>query len=171
MCGEDANSARRARWRSGLAVAGQTITPHRVRMGMPDGNGRTGGAWLMWVPAHGGGIAPNAYVDCIAKSCLAEEPDAEHELDLDRLCYYKVQPLVDGVPKGRAWRNLADMNVYRLMLSRIMAAEGARHRDVRTKKKGVDVFGCDPRRACYEWRWRWQCSTLERRGQSACDAE
>ena len=56
----------------------------------------------MWVPAHGGGVAPNAYADSIAKSHLGAEVAVEPWLDTDRVCVYAVQA---GMAPQRAWQS------------------------------------------------------------------
>lgn len=109
----DCQSAMRmvdAAWRCGTlgvrgAMAGrvggllvEAITRHRLRMASEseDGRGRQGGVTFLWVKAHGGGVAPNAYADAIAKSHLAEpisaaEVDAPFE-QLPRACVYAAAP-------------------------------------------------------------------------------
>ena len=68
---------------------------------------------FIWVKAHGGGIAPNAYADAIAKSHLAEEPrDIRIERMLPRVCGYAVA----AAAGGERYSLLADRSLRGLMI-------------------------------------------------------
>ena len=57
----------------------EAITRHRVRLAAAgDDGGRRGGCWLMWVPAHSGGVTPNAYArtGCARTRCRPREGTA-----------------------------------------------------------------------------------------------
>lgn len=99
----------------------------------------------MWVPAHGDGIAPNAYADCIAKNCLAESPSARAGSRSPVLLQDAAarRRRAQGECTERVWRNLADMSVHRLMLSRMTAVKGARDRGMMMTRRSVDVFACE----------------------------
>ena len=85
---------------------------------------------FVWVKAHGGGVAPNAYADAIAKSHLAEAPrDVPLEGLLPRACIYAV---ATGSHNGesRRWAVAADRSLRQLMVEQLTARELARLRAV-----------------------------------------
>ena len=102
----------------------EAITRHRIRMagpraGGPTGTARTGCACLLWVKAHGGGVAPNAYADAIAKSHLGEEPgDVPLAEQLPRVCVYAVAGVGAGVGRRR-WEVAADQPLRTLIVERL----------------------------------------------------
>ena len=76
----------------------------------------------MFVPAHGGGVAPNAYADAIAKSHLSERPTGGRQaIDTTRMVAYK------DAGNGE----LRDAHVYRMVRDRVgatgTAASGDTH--------------------------------------------
>ena len=82
---------------------------------------RHGCVCYAWVKAHGGGIAPNAYADAIAKSHLAEEPqDVPLAAMMRRLCVYEVAA-EEG--DARTWALAADRSLRGLMVERLTAGE------------------------------------------------
>jgi hypothetical protein len=74
----------------------ECIIRHRLRISDANTEGRRGLVCMVWVKAHGGGVAPNAYADAIAKSHLAEPVDAAAVdaplLQLPRVCLYATTP-------------------------------------------------------------------------------
>ena len=79
---------------------------------------RRGCVCILWVPAHGGGIAPNAYADAAAKSHLAEAPADIPLWSLPRTLVYAVAQ--DGAPpNGTRWCLLAARPLRRLMVERL----------------------------------------------------
>ena len=93
----------------GLVV--EAITRHRIRIA-EDG----GFACFMWVKAHGGGTAPNAYADAIAKSHLAAQPEDVPLHELHRACVYAVTATTGD---GRRWAVAADRPLRQLMIERL----------------------------------------------------
>ena len=83
---------------------------------------RRGCVCILWVPAHGGGIAPNAYADAAAKSHLAEAPADIPLWSLPRTLVYAVAQ--DGAPpNGTRWCLLAARPLRRLMVERLTHKE------------------------------------------------
>ena len=129
-----------AAWRRGElgrlgAMAGRTggllveaIVRHQLRLAAAaaDGSGRHGHVIYLWVKAHGGGIAPNACADAIAKSHLAE-PAADIPLDemLPRACVYAVAPEATAASGAgvRRWMVAADSSLRQLVVARMTAVE------------------------------------------------
>ena len=90
-----------------------------------------------WVKAHGGGIAPNAYADAIAKSHLAEEPqDVPLAAMMRRVCVYKVA--TEGGDE-RTWAVAADRSLRGLMVEKLRAKELQRLR-TETRSGGADII-------------------------------
>ena len=105
-----------ASWQSGRAGVGgpasgrtgglliEAIVRHRLRITSRKGDDEHRGCvCFMWVKAHGGGVAPNAYADAIAKSCLTADVDYATldtpYLALPRACLYMAQP----EPRENTW--------------------------------------------------------------------
>ena len=112
----------------GLLV--EAITRHRLRLAAPGEKGRQGHTCFMWVKAHGGGIAPNAYADAAAKSHLAEPPqDVPLNEILPRACVYAAATRYDarggGAETGRKklWMTVADCSLRKLIAERLTVAE------------------------------------------------
>lgn len=83
----------------------EAIVRHMVRIaGAEEESGGHGLVCMVWVKAHGGGVAPNAYADAIAKSHLSAEVHADEVdaplLRLPRACVYAVR--APAAP-GRVW--------------------------------------------------------------------
>jgi len=100
-CGELGEQAAMQGRTGSLTV--EAITRHRLRISEKGENGQQGCVAIMWVKAHGGGVAPNAYADAIAKSHLAEPPqDVPLETMLPQACVYAVATEPDtGAEKRR----------------------------------------------------------------------
>ena len=80
----------------------------------------------MWVKAHGGGIAPNAYADAAAKSHLAEPPqDVPLNEMLPRACVYAAATKYDARGRGaetgrqKLWMTVADCSLRKLIAERL----------------------------------------------------
>ena len=105
----------------------ELITRHRLRIaGATEGGGAGKGGFVcfMWVKAHGGGIAPNAYADCCAKSHLAEEPRDVGFSELPRACTYAISAEHEtsqdgGWPKERRWGVAADRPLRQMVIERL----------------------------------------------------
>ena len=73
---------------------------------------------ILWVPAHGGGIAPNAYADAAAKSHLAETPMDIPLWTLPRTVVYAIAQ--EGTPhNSKQWCLLAARPLRRLIVERL----------------------------------------------------
>jgi len=75
----------------------EAITRHRLRItSRIDDSKPRGCVCFVWIKAHGGGVAPNAYADAIAKSYLTADVDYATVdapyLALPRVCLYVAQP-------------------------------------------------------------------------------
>ena len=133
-CGE-LGSLGAAAGRTGGLLA-EAITRHRLRMaGAAGADGRQGHVTFVWVKAHGGGIAPNAYADAIAKSHLGE-PAEDVPLDamLPRACVYAVpheRAARPGAPRPeeqRRWMVAADRPLRKIVAERLTDVELGRMR-------------------------------------------
>ena len=106
----------------------------------------TGGkVCIAWVKAHGGGVAPNAYADAIAKSHLAEEPEDVKLWELPR-----ASTIMAEDEEGKEWAILADKPVRELVKERITEAIlGEWEKEERKRGKVVvaerTIEGCDQR--------------------------
>jgi len=79
--------------------------------------GTKGCVCIVWVKAHGGGVAPNAYADAIAKSHLAEDPE-----DVEMWRLPRASILMAKGEDGKYWAVLADKPVRRMATERITKA-------------------------------------------------